>query len=462
MAAMPKLAALVGKDGVLPFLKMETATRGLSQMGSFDEKLVLEPIVRRVLNANFRLGEPGNAERLAAFAANGSNTESMRREAVRLLSDWPQPSPRDHVVGAWRPLTPSMRDTSPVRPALTKHLAGMLVGGDGLRAMATKLAGSLGLNLDGATLLGWVTDPTSSSEARISALEMLASSNSPQLDAALGSVLNASANPPGVYGAGLKLLAAQHPEDAARQLDFPVRYRLTQHAQQAFAALASTVSTNLDQRLERYLADVSSGSFPKELQLDVVVAAGSRPDSAVKSALAKVTNSLAGDPLGIRKLALAGGNAARGRKVFFGKAETECLRCHKVTVEGQLVGGDAAPNLTGLGQRSTREQITTSILKPNDTFAPGYEQVALTLKDGSNLVGRVIEENQESLLVEIPVASDEEAAEAASAGAKPERRSVAKSTITQRERGLSGMPEGLGEALSAFELRDLLEFLAGQ
>lgn len=33
---------------------------------------------------------------------------------------------------------------------------------------------------------------------------------------------------------------------------------------------------------------------------------------------------------------------------------------------------------------------------------------------------------------------------------------------TLRERGLSGMPEGLGEILTPLELRDLIEFLARQ
>jgi len=36
---------------------------------------------------------------------------------------------------------------------------------------------------------------------------------------------------------------------------------------------------------------------------------------------------------------------------------------------------------------------------------------------------------------------------------------IRKSEITSREKGLSGMPEGLGQLLSRQELRDVLEFL---
>ena len=38
---------------------------------------------------------------------------------------------------------------------------------------------------------------------------------------------------------------------------------------------------------------------------------------------------------------------------------------------------------------------------------------------------------------------------------------IKKSEVTARERGLSGMPEGMGQLLTRQELRDLLQFLGG-
>jgi len=427
-----------------------------------DRPLTNDVIARRGLNANFRLGEAEHAERLAAFAADARQTEPMRRAAIRLLADWVQPSPRDHVVGAWRPLTPATRELAPVKAAMARHLPGMISGGDALRAAAIKLAGDLGMSLDGGLLLGWVNDLQRSPAARIGALEMLAARQSPELPAALATVLNASGNPAEVYAAGVRLAAASNPEDAARQLDFLVRYRFNEHAQRALAALASVSSTNLDQRLERYLVELEREQLPAELRLDVLLAAAGRKDPSVKAALVRIDDSLRADPLGIRKFALVGGNPARGRKIFFEKAETECLRCHKVSVDGAAVGGDAAPDLSGIGQRLTREQLLTAIVKPNETFAPGYEQVVLTLRDGSIVAGRVVQENAAALLLEVVTATEEDAAEAATGGAAVERRNIARADITQRERGLSGMPEGLGEILTPHELRDLIEFLAHQ
>lgn len=441
----------------VPIARAESELAAIS-----DRPLTNDVIARRVLNANFRLGEALHAERLAAFAADARQTEGMRREAVRLLADWAQPSPRDHVVGAWRPLTPATRELAPVKAAMERHLPGMIGGGDALRAVAIKLAGDLGMSLDGGLLLGWVNDLQRSPAARISALEMLATRQSPELPAALATVLNASGNPAAVYGAGLRLYAAANPEDAARQLDFLLRYRLNEHAQLALAALAGVNSTNLDQRLERYLGELHRDQLPAELRLDVVLAAGDRKDPAVKAAWSRVGESLRTDPLGVRKFALAGGNVERGRKIFFEKSEIECVRCHKVAVGGQAIGGDAAPDLTGVSGRLTREQLLTAIVKPNDAFAPGYEQVVVTLRDGSIVAGRVVQENDATLLLEVVTADEEDLAESVSAGAPVERREIARTAIERRERGLSGMPEGLGEILTPLELRDLIEFLAHQ
>ncbi|MGI8965040.1 MAG: PVC-type heme-binding CxxCH protein, partial [Limisphaerales bacterium] len=63
-----------------------------------------EPLFRRVLNANFRLGAPENAKAMAKFSSEKNAPESLRAEALQLLGDWQKPSGRDGVTGLWRPL----------------------------------------------------------------------------------------------------------------------------------------------------------------------------------------------------------------------------------------------------------------------------------------------------------------------------------------------------------------------
>src|SRR5712671_5781400 len=63
-----------------------------------------EPLIRRVLNANFHFGTAESARALALFAARSNAAVNMRVEALEELADWPHPSGRDRVVGLWRPV----------------------------------------------------------------------------------------------------------------------------------------------------------------------------------------------------------------------------------------------------------------------------------------------------------------------------------------------------------------------
>jgi hypothetical protein len=58
-----------------------------------------EPLLRRVINANLRLGTKDAADRLSAFAADPANPEALRVEAVAALGVWADPSPLDRVDG---------------------------------------------------------------------------------------------------------------------------------------------------------------------------------------------------------------------------------------------------------------------------------------------------------------------------------------------------------------------------
>ncbi|MCI0537632.1 MAG: PQQ-dependent sugar dehydrogenase, partial [Verrucomicrobiales bacterium] len=70
-----------------------------------------EQLFYRVINANFRLGQPEHATALARFAANSAVPASLRAEALSALADWAKPSSRDRVMGLHRPLAP--RDPQP-------------------------------------------------------------------------------------------------------------------------------------------------------------------------------------------------------------------------------------------------------------------------------------------------------------------------------------------------------------
>jgi putative membrane-bound dehydrogenase-like protein len=67
-----------------------------------DRRFTAEPLVRRAINANLRLGSSAAFARVAAFAADGSRSAVMRAEAQAVLDGWQSPSPFDRVDGMYR------------------------------------------------------------------------------------------------------------------------------------------------------------------------------------------------------------------------------------------------------------------------------------------------------------------------------------------------------------------------
>ena len=81
-----------------------------------ERRFTSEPLLRRAINANLRLGTTDAAARVAAFAADGSRPAAMRTEAVAALGVWQSPSPFDRVDGMYHG-DATQRDAAAVRAA---------------------------------------------------------------------------------------------------------------------------------------------------------------------------------------------------------------------------------------------------------------------------------------------------------------------------------------------------------
>jgi len=86
--ALPDLARLL--------LRSSRANEAPSEKMKRDQSFVSSAatesfVLRRAMNAHFRLGQKGNASILASFAANGNAPETLRVEALELLSLWAKP-----------------------------------------------------------------------------------------------------------------------------------------------------------------------------------------------------------------------------------------------------------------------------------------------------------------------------------------------------------------------------------
>lgn len=419
-AALPDLAAV--------------ATRG-----STDDALL-----RRVLNANYRLGKPENAARLAQFAAEESLPKAMRLEALAMLAAWKSPSPKDRVLNFWRPL--AERDANVATAALHPALAGIFRGSPEVQAEAAKVAASLGINEVGPALLGLLQDKGQPPVVRGEALVALETLKFPKLNEALETSLKDEAAV--VRAAALSVLARQRPAEAAAPLKAATASSELAERQAAFAALATLKDGSANSILSAALDKLLADDFAKDTRLDLIEAATLRKNGELEKKIAEYRKRFpSDDPISKFIDCQEGGSVDRGRKVFLEKTQVSCVRCHKVAApqEGHPVGGDVGPELTRIGADKARQYLLEAIVAPNRAIAKGFETVVVVDADGRVIAGVVKLETPERLDLMT---------------AEGKLVSFSKSEIEERKTGKSSMPEDLTKHLSLSEVRDLIAYLA--
>ncbi|MHB8519886.1 MAG: c-type cytochrome [Limisphaerales bacterium] len=130
----------------------------------------------------------------------------------------------------------------------------------------------------------------------------------------------------------------------------------------------------------------------------------------------------------------------RGKEVF---TAAQCITCHRFGNEGGAVG----PDLTAVASRFTRRDILSSIIEPSKVISEQYQNMTLTLKNGDEVTGRIVEEdNQKVVLVTDAL--------------KQLKTEVKRTDVANRQASkISPMPEGLVIVFNKDELLDLLAYL---
>ena len=434
--------------------------RGRSSLAGLIENLDSQNdwLVRRVLNANFKLGDEENVTRLVNYAADADGPDEMRLEALRMLADWEGPSPRDRVTGAWLPISATGRAVGLVAVALQEHLVSVIFGNSDYQSKATRILGTLGVRMNREELVNWAVDSGRESSVRISALELLAD-ESEAFSAAQRRELLVHPDS-GVYAAALRFEKLVDSDSALSSIRSVLEGDDTRRSQAALAALVGFESTDAIRTIAEVFERFAQGDLPNTIHLDVLNAAEQSSDASVVNALESWKSSLsADDEIARYRVALHGGSAENGRSIFHEKAELQCLRCHKVDPAQVDDINDAAPNLAGIGNRATRDYILESILLPNRAFAAGHEQVILKLRDGRVVSGRVAARNGDLMTIQSGGSAEDNYEEETS---EPAITVVREGDVVEMEKGLSAMPGGMADMMTLSELRDLVEFLATQ
>ena len=419
-----------------------------------------DAFLRRSIAACEREGTAADATRLARFIARPDAPLDRRLEAVAVLRSWAQPPSLDRVLGMWRPFE-EMRDPAVARQALEQALPEILaaasdqnLANEKLRTAVLDAAAALGVPGVGTLLAAVCDDPARDPATRAAALVALAASN----DAAslslaerlsrdrepivrqqarrvrAGAIRSAAMPGDGAVGSGAgpneqaETLVAELAAICAEPAESQPRLR---EQQDAIDLLATLDVPGAGKTVEQLAARLAAGGLDPRLALEAIEA---RDAKAGKSAPPAATTDLAAE-------LLQGGDASRGRELFFRRASLECVRCHRV--EG--TGGDVGPRLDGIAARRDRAYLLESVVRPSSQFAEGYRTTVVVTDDGRTLAGILKGETPDELVI-------------MTADGRSHRIPV--SAIEDRSEGASAMPADLASKLTRRELRDLVEWLA--
>ena len=140
-----------------------------------------------------------------------------------------------------------------------------------------------------------------------------------------------------------------------------------------------------------------------------------------------------------RIIRAGGGQPLAGKELFHGKVG--CANCHTVFGKGGRIG----PDLTSY-DRANLDSMLLAIVNPSAEIREGFETYLITTKDGRALNGFKVEENDQAFVIR---------------GIDGQNIVIPIDQIRSRKVSpRSLMPEGLLDALSDQELRDLFAFLA--
>lgn len=481
-------ARAINDDGGIPGAMPQLAARlGVVKASN-------EPLVRRAVNANVRLGTPEAVARIEALARDQATPSELRIEAISALGVWNQPSPMDRVDGYYH---------TQVTVAAGPSLAAGRTSGTGGAATRDASASAPRLVLAGAgqgaakkAAPKAPTGPTRDAAAARAAIERLVDATRTQNDVdvkvalaeaagrldvrAVAPVLEAQlkSDPsvlvrtaslrglqemkagdmgalmetaladkdPVVRRAALALLPGLPITAAAKvqHLGAIVKTGGIAEQQGALEALGTLKSPESRKLLATYLDDLDAGTVAPALQIDLVDAVQADGSAALQKRLEAYQRKQQADALikAFRAGTIAGGDARKGQQVLLQNPLAECTRCH--AIRGR--GADVGPDLSKVGATLTRDQLFEALVEPNKRIAPGFGTVGITMKNGDRIDGTLKEETDAEvvLLAGIPVT----------------QRRLKKAEIAERTDPVSAMPP-LGLVLKPREVRDLIEFLSG-
>jgi len=398
-----------------------------------------EPTLRRIVSANYRIGDNASAKRLLDFIVSDRTfvklTETLKLEALECLAKWSAHPSVDRVEGRIR--TKQKPNPDAGHEQLRANIDRLLATGNGnVSAVVLRYVNDLNIQVKTKRFRSWVTDPRLTPNARIESLRLLREQRDPGVKGLVEKLVTEKPGGP-VWEYAFRLLAEDRPEKALAAMDWSAPLSVRQFY---LALLPKFANQRADQMLRDAIDSQLQAKTPAEVQaktaLDVVSAAKQRKETVKQFAMLK--EAVNGLPYGEFSLAIEGGNAARGEHLYRTHANAQCIRCHSAGGMGKQAG----PVLDEVGKQN-REYLLRALVDPSDTIAKGFESVTIIKDNGKTITGTIVTENDEVLML----------------GAPNKTYKIRKAEIEERiEAKQSAMPK-MTEVLTPLEVRDLVEYL---
>ncbi len=404
-----------------------------------EDRFSEEPIIRRAINANLRLGSQEALDHLINYISKGSAPEVLRAEAIAALSTWTSPSVLDRVDGWYRGEIKREPDLvlSSARVPLEKLVSN---GNSTLRVSAVQALGTLGVKEAEGILLSSLKND-SSDQVREAALKALAQIEAKSIEEAIEFGLSDRAK--NVRIAGLDLIERMELDAnlKAELLVDVIQNQPTEEKQAALTSMGKINSQTTNSIFKDFLAQLEKGDFYPEIELELVEALEAAGDEGMMQEYERIKERQSEDQeIASYTGSMYGGDPVKGRRIFFQHPTGQCIKCHAY----DDFGGNAGPRLNGIAKVLDRQELLEALIDPSKRLAPGFGVVILELEEDKRVAGIKAAENNESITVKM--------------GNKPDTV-VLKEHIVQRRDAPSSMPD-MKQYLTRREIRDLVSFLA--
>ena len=396
-----------------------------------------EALLRRSINANFRIGESQNIDQLVSYTQSSTAPAEMRGEALQTLGNWSNPSVYDRVDGRY--LGDLKRDDSYAVQQLSNVITSLLRNSHPtVQQQAALAAGSMKIDV-AESELQLLVQSNPHPAVRSTALNALFALDSENLNQALQSAFKD--NDPTVRSSALAILPKSNmPEETSINLFKQIMNSGSYPEQQVVLASLGGMNSQLAvQTLSEYLSWLKNGNAKPEIQLDIVEAINEQGDASLLSVLAEYQSTKPDDPLSPYIETLVGGSPEKGREIFRTHEAAQCIRCHTIFETGGTMG----PGLYDVGAEHAPKELLTALVLPSDSYEEGYHMVTLTLSNGETVTGLVQDETTETIIIR---------------SGNQQAQEIEKSSIKEQKSIPSSMPP-MGGILTKKEIRDVIAFL---